>query len=125
MKIDFDAAYDANTNVSHPSGDVMFANVGKKFVLPLTGILTQFVDSPTKEGEKGAVFQLDERHGFPPGTVITLDFEALVPEPCCDSQPCDCPTADARHLQLADPAPQIAEGSAPGAAPGTASAADL
>lgn len=92
MKIEFDTTYEALTNVSTPSNDLMFASSGKRFVLPLTGTVSHFVDSPTKEGEKGAVFVLDERHGFPPGTTITLDLEALVPEPCCDSAPCDCPT---------------------------------
>lgn len=116
MKIEFDPSYDANTNESKPDNDQMFYAVGKRYVLPLTGVVERFVDSPTKEGEKGAVFLVDPRHGFPPGTTITLDIEALVPEPCCDSAPCDCPT---------DSGPVLVEGAAPGAAPGTAPAAEL
>lgn len=116
MRIEIDPTYDARTNESTPDNDQMFAAVGKRYVLPLTGVVSQFVDSPTKEGEKGAVFVVDERHGFPPGTTITLDIEALVEEPCCDSAPCDCPTSHA---------PLTVEGAAPGAAPGTAPAAEL
>lgn len=127
MKIEIDPTYDALATESRPTNEEMILASGQRFVLPLTGHVENFIDSPTKEGEKGARFVLDGRWGFPPGFVITLDIEALVPEPCCDSAPCDCPTVvDVEIIEEVLPAshaPLMVEGDAPGAAPGTAPAA--
>lgn len=103
MKIEFDPSYDALTTESYPNNDVMFAAVGRRHVLPLTGYVEQFVDS-VKPGQKGARFVVDPRWGFQPGFTITLDIEALVLEPCCDSQPCDCPSDESPVLQLVEDA---------------------